>query len=99
MKRLLAAVSLWLAGAAAAATLTPIQLLNPAGSTAGQAIVSTGAATAPAWGAVSAGALAPIAANTVLGNFTGASAAPAAFSAPSCSGANSALKYTSGAGL
>lgn len=100
MKRLitgLLAAALTLA--AGAATLSPIQLLNPAGSTSGQAIVSTGASTAPAWGAVSAGSLAPIAANTVLGNFTGSSAAPAAFAVPSCSTANSALKYTSGTGL
>lgn len=99
MKRLIAAASMWLAGAAMAATLSPIQLLNPAGSTAGQAIVSTGASSAPAWGAVSAGALAPIAANTVLGNFAASSAPPAAFAVPSCSTANSALKYASGTGL
>lgn len=35
-----------------ATTLNPIQLLNPAGSAAGQSIVSTGAATPPAWGFV-----------------------------------------------
>lgn len=35
-----------------AATLNPIQLLNPAGSAAGNAIVSTGPSTAPAWGPV-----------------------------------------------
>lgn len=98
MKRFLSAI-LMLPAFVLAATLAPIQLLNPAGSTAGQAIVSTGASSAPAWGAVSAGALAPIAANTVLGNFTASSAPPAAFAAPSCSTANSALKYTSGTGL
>jgi hypothetical protein len=32
-----------------AATTVPIQLLNPIGSTSGQAIVSTGPSTAPAW--------------------------------------------------
>jgi hypothetical protein len=81
------------------ATTTPVQLLNPAGSTAGQAIVSTGPSSAPGWASISSGTLAPIAANTVLGNFTGSSAAPAAFSVASCSTANSALKYTSGTGL
>lgn len=38
-----------------AQTKAPIQLLNPAGSTAGQVIVSTGATSAPAWGAIAAG--------------------------------------------
>lgn len=99
MKRLISLVLLSLSTLVGAATLSPVQLLNPAGSTAGQAIVSTGPSTAPGWAAVSVGSLAPIAANTVLGNFTGASAVPAAFAAPSCSTANSALKYTSGTGL
>lgn len=44
------------------ATLNPVQLLNPAGSTSGQAIVSTGATTAPGWGNVSS--LIPV--NTTL---------------------------------
>lgn len=35
-----------------AATLAPVTLLNPSGSVAGQAIVSTGPTTAPAWAAV-----------------------------------------------
>lgn len=100
MKRITAFVAgLALALSSAAATLAPIQLLNPAGSTAGQAIVSSGPSSAPAWSTVTAGSLAPIAANTVLGNFTGSSAAPAAFAVASCSTANSALKYTSGTGL
>lgn len=43
---LLAAASAW------AATLSPVQLLSPAGSTAGQTIVSTGPSTAPGWAAV-----------------------------------------------
>ena len=37
---------------AGAQTKVPVQLLNPAGSTAGQAIISTGPTTAPAFGAV-----------------------------------------------
>lgn len=100
MKRITAFVAgLTLALSSAAATLAPVQLLNPAGSTAGQAIVSSGPSSAPGWGTVTAGTLAPIAANTVLGNFTGSSAAPAAFAVANCSTANSALKYTSGTGL
>ena len=86
-----------LASISGAATLAPIQLLNPAGSTAGQAIVSTGPGSAPAWGSPSA--LAPVAANTVIGNFTAGLAAPTANAVPSCSAANSALKYTSASGL
>lgn len=49
MKRLFSAALLALSSFAFGATLNPIQLLNPAGSTSGQAIVSTGATTAPAW--------------------------------------------------
>jgi hypothetical protein len=52
MKRILGAVLALLTSAAFAATTVPVQLLNPAGSTAGQAILSTGPSTAPAWGAV-----------------------------------------------
>lgn len=100
MKKLLTgALFALLSTAAMAATLAPVQLLNPTGSTAGQAIISAGPSSAPAWGSVAATALAPIAANRVLGNFTGSSAAPAAFAVPSCSTANSALNYTSGTGL
>lgn len=55
MKRLLTgALALLLSVVASATTLNPIQLLNPAGSTSGQAIVSTGASTAPAWAGVNA---------------------------------------------
>ncbi len=36
-----------------AATLTPPSLLNPAGSTTGQVIMSSGPSTAPAWGTIS----------------------------------------------
>lgn len=99
MKRLLTVACVLLSSAAFAATLSPVQLLNPAGSTAGQAIVSNGPSSPPTWGAISGGSLAPIGANTLLGNFTGASAAPAAFAVPSCSTTNSALKYASGTGL
>lgn len=47
---LLAALSI---GADAATTL-PVQLINPTGSTAGQAIVSTGSSSAPGWAGVNA---------------------------------------------
>lgn len=99
MRQFLVSLISGFALAAQGATLAPVQLLSPTGSIAGQAIVSTGASSAPGWAAISAGSLAPIAANTVLGNFTGSSAAPTAFAVASCSTANSALKYTSGTGL
>jgi hypothetical protein len=100
MKRILVLLSAALiALSASAATLVPIQLLNPAGSTSGQAIISTGASTAPAWGGVPVGGLAAIAANTVLANATASSAGPTAFAMPSCTGATNALGYTSGTGI
>lgn len=53
MKRLfIGALAALLSFAALAATTTPVQLLNPSGSTAGQAIISTGPSSAPVWGAV-----------------------------------------------
>ncbi|MFM0020921.1 hypothetical protein [Paraburkholderia azotifigens] len=100
MKRILIAVFATLAVAfGQAATLSPVQLLNPTGSTSGQAIVSTGPSTAPAWGGVGVGGIAAIAANTVLANAAGTSASPTAFSMPSCSSATSVLQYTSGTGF
>jgi hypothetical protein len=95
MKRLIALLTL-LPLLCAAQTKTPIQLLSPTGSTAGQAIVSTGPSTAPQW---STPGLASIGGNTVLGNFTASSVAPTANAMPSCSTANSALKYTTSSGL
>lgn len=97
--RLFAAALLALTSVAFSATLTPIQLLNPAGSTSGQLIVSTGPSTAPAWGNISVGSLSAQAANSVLANVTGSPASPTAVIMPSCSTANSALKYTSGTGF
>jgi hypothetical protein len=99
MKKLLAVALLALSSFAFGATLTPIQLLNPVGSTAGQAIVSTGASTAPAWASVTASSLAAQAANTVLANVTASSHSPTAVALPSCSSATSALQYTSGSGF
>ncbi len=99
MKRLLTLLSLALAAATSfGATLNPVQLLNPAGSTSGQAIVSTGPSSAPAWGNVTATGLSPVAANSVIANFTGSTAAPVAFSMPTCSAAGRALQY-SGSGI
>jgi len=67
-------ISLWVA-VLSAATLTPIQLLNPAGSTAGQAIISTGPSTAPAWSTPSLAAPGPIGNTTPsTGAFTALSA-------------------------
>lgn len=56
----------------------------------------TGSFTAT--GLVTPADLATQAANTVLSNVTGSSASPTAFTMPSCSTANSALKYTLGSG-
>lgn len=99
MKKLFAALLLALTSSVFAATLTPIQLLNPAGSTSGQVIRSTGPSTAPAWGNVTAANLATQAANTVLANVTGSTASPTAVALPSCSTSTSALQYTSGTGF
>lgn len=54
-------------------TLNPIQLLNPTGSTSGQAIVSTGASSVPGWSnalAISGGTIN----GTLIGNTTPAAA-------------------------
>lgn len=100
MKRLFAGVAgLLLSTAAMCATLAPIQLLSPAGSTSGQVIGSNGPSAAPSWRSVTFGILPTMAANTVLGNATGASATPSAVALPSCSTSNSALRYTSGSGF
>lgn len=100
MKRLLiGALASLFAIAASATTLNPVGLLNPTGSTSGQAIVSSGASTAPAWGNVSATALAAQAANTVVANVTASSASPTAFAMPSCSTSASALNWTNGTGF
>lgn len=98
MKRILALLAA-LPLLAFAQTKTPVQLLNPAGSTAGQAVVSTGPTTSPGWATVTAGGLTPITGNSVYANFTGSSASPIANAVPSCSTANSALKYTTSTGL
>lgn len=98
MKRILVAALAAFASLAFGATTVPLALINPAGSTSGQAIVSTGAGSAPAWGNVTANSLAPVAANTVIANFTASAAAPVAFTMPTCSTAGRALQY-SGSGI
>lgn len=99
MKKILAALLALVSSLAFGATLAPVQLLNPAGSTSGQAIISSGPSTAPSWGSVPLSGLATQAANTVLANATASSAAPAAFAMPSCSATGNALNYTSGTGF
>lgn len=99
MKKIIGALIALCSVAAFGATTVPVQLLNPTGSTSGQAIVSTGASSAPAWGNVTASSLAAQAANTVLANVTASSASPTAFAMPSCSTSTSALQYTSGTGF
>lgn len=93
------AASLALCTSAFGATLVPVQLLNPTGSMGGQAILSTGPASAPAWGNVTLSGLASIAANTVVANATSTSAAPTAFAMPSCSTPSSALDWTTNSGF
>lgn len=53
MKKIIAAICASLLSVAAlATTLAPVQMLNPTGSTSGQAIISTGASTAPGWSSI-----------------------------------------------
>ncbi|CAJ0901316.1 hypothetical protein R1479_04615 [Ralstonia mannitolilytica] len=99
MKRILPILATFITSVATAATLTPVQLLNPAGSTSGQAIVSTGSSTAPVWGTVTAGSLTPVAGDTVIANTTSSTASPTAAALPSCSASGAALKYTLGIGF
>lgn len=99
MKKILAFVALTYSAFALSATQVPVQLLNPAGSTAGQTIVSTGPATAPGWATVPLSGLSSIASNTVLANATASAAAPSAFSMPSCSSTGNALNWTTNTGF
>ena len=100
MKRIYALIlGLAISVFAAATTLSPVQLLNPSGSTAGQAIISNGASSAPTWQAVPLTGLATQGANTVLGNGTASTAVPTALAVPSCSAATNALLWTSGTGF
>jgi hypothetical protein len=79
MKKLFVALLALISCAAFGTTFVPVQLLNPTGSTSGQAIISTGASSAPAWGNVSAAALTGLVptANGGLGaNYGSASGVP-----------------------
>lgn len=76
MKRFLTAVSLLLACATSfGATLNPIQLLNPVGSTSGQVISSTGPATAPAWSTITASSVGGLTATNNLSDLVSAAVA------------------------
>lgn len=97
--RLLGASLALFSSIAFAATLIPVPLLNPVGSTAGQAIVSTGASSAPAWGGVGLNGISAIAGNTVVVNASSASASPSAFAMSSCSGASAALGWVTNSGF
>ncbi|HDR9834721.1 TPA: hypothetical protein QDC51_001485 [Burkholderia multivorans] len=99
MKRLFTIALAAFSSIAFGTTLSPIQLLNPAGSTAGQAIVSTGASSAPHWSNVTASGLVAQAANTVVANTTNAAASPTAFAMPSCSASGNVIQYVSGTGF
>lgn len=78
MKRLFAAALLALTTLAFGATTTPPSLINPSGSTAGQAIISTGASSAPVWGAPSVSS--PTGTLPIANGGTGATSASAALS-------------------
>ncbi|UIY58082.1 hypothetical protein [Burkholderia cepacia] len=57
MKKVIAVLLSLIASISFGATLLPVQLLNPTGSTSGQAIISTGPSSAPAWAAINAATL------------------------------------------
>lgn len=99
MKKIFVALLSLFASVAFSATLSPITLLNPSGSSSGQAIISTGASSAPAWGGVGLNGISAIAANTVIANATSSSANPTAFAMPSCSTSSSALEWTTNTGF
>lgn len=99
MKKLFACFLALASAAAFGTTTVPVQLLNPTGSTAGQAIVSTGSASAPGWSTLGLSGLSAISANTLIGNATGSSATPTAVSVTGCNGAAQALQWTSGSGF
>jgi hypothetical protein len=99
MKRLLIGLLAACSTFANAATLVPVQLLSPTGSSSGQSIVSTGASSAPGWSTLGLSGLSAISANTLIGNATGSSATPTAVAVTGCNGAAQALQWTSGSGF
>jgi hypothetical protein len=98
-KLLIGAIALLTAITGWGTTLNPVQLLNPAGSTSGQVVLSSGPSSTVTWGSLPVTSLAAQAANTVVSNATGSSASPTAFVMPSCSAAGNALQWTSGSGF
>ncbi|HVW50818.1 MAG TPA: hypothetical protein VHC91_10555 [Trinickia sp.] len=99
MKRFFAIALTLAASVAFGATTVPVQLLNTAGSSSGNTIVSTGPSSAATWGALGLSGLSSIAANTVVANFSASSAAPSAFTMPTCNSSASALQFTPGTGV
>lgn len=91
-------LALFLNIAFGATTIAP-SMLNPTGSSSGQIIVSTGPSSAPGWATVPLSGLSSIAANTVVANATGSSAAPTAFAMPSCSANLNSLQWTTNTGF
>lgn len=75
MKRLLAIALALFCATSFGATLNPIQLLNPAGSTSGQVIASTGPTTAPAWTTVTLSGLGGLAKASNLSDLASVSTA------------------------
>lgn len=75
MKRISAAALALFCATSFGATLNPVQLLNPAGSTAGQAILSTGATTPPAWTTITPAIIGGLQASNNLSDVASATAA------------------------
>lgn len=110
MKRFLSILTLGFASLVSAATLSPIQLLNPAGSSSGQVISSTGPSSPPVWSGISvsvASGTLPITnggtgATTqaaALTNILGASAVPVANGGTGATSASAGLSNLGGAAL
>ncbi|MGV7245055.1 hypothetical protein [Caballeronia sp. M23-90] len=76
MKRILVGALLALLSCASdATTLSPISLLNPAGSASGQVIASTGPSSAPAWTTITPAAIGGLKASNNLSDVASATAA------------------------
>lgn len=75
MRKIFAILALLYASLASAITYTPISTLNPAGSTSGQFIASTGPTSAPAWTTVSLSGIGALARANNLSDLTSASTA------------------------
>jgi hypothetical protein len=74
MKRIIfGALAALFSSALFATTLSPIQLLNPAGSTSGQVIASTGASSAPTWTTITLSGLGGLVASNNLSDVVSAS--------------------------